>query len=278
MKKLKITCTGGTGFLASELIARLYDGNCELTVVARNEGKLIELKQEYPNIKIITGDIADQYIAEKAIKGQDGVYHLAAFKHIGLAEVQARECILSNVVGTLNVLAASKKYKSKFVLGISTDKAVQVSGVYGATKLLMERLFQDYERANPATKYRIVRYGNILYSTGSVLCIWKDKILKGEPLIVTDPEATRFYWTVKQAVDLIFECMEKATDTTPYVPEMKSMKVGDLLKALMIKCGNTKIEYIGLQQGENKHEKLTEDGLDSSQVEQYSVKEIIKMI
>ena len=274
----KFLITGGTGFLASELIARLYGGNSELTVVARNEGKLITLKQKYPKIKIITGDIADNYIAEKAIKGQDGVYHLAAFKHIGLAEVQARECVLNNVVGTLNVLAASKKYKTKFVLGISTDKAAQVSGVYGATKLLMERLFQDYERENPTTKYRVVRYGNILYSTGSVLCIWKDLIKKGKPVTVTDPFATRFYWTVSQAVDLIFECMEKAKDTKPYTPHMKGMRIKDLLEAMFKKYGEVDIEYIGLQPGENKHEKLTIDGLDSSQVPQYTVEEIIKMI
>ena len=217
-----------------------------------------------------------------ACKGQDGIFHLAAFKHIGMAEIQARECTLNNVVGTLNILAASKKYKSKFVLGISTDKAAQVSGVYGATKLLMERLFKDYERENPDTKYRIVRYGNILYSTGSVLCIWKDLIEKGESITVTDPEATRFYWTVAQAVDLIFDCMEEAKDVTPFCPEMKSMKLGDLMNAMIEKYNPdydiAKVKVIGLQQGENMHEKITVDGKDSSQVERYTLEEIMKLI
>jgi len=279
MEKLKnkITITGGSGFLGQELIKRLYPDN-EITVVARNEGNLIKLKEQFPKIKIITGDISDEFIANKAVKGQDGIYHLAAFKHIGLAEEQPRQCILSNVRGTMNILSASMKYKVKFVLGISTDKAAQISGVYGASKFLMERLFQEFQEINPDTKYRIVRYGNILYSTGSVLCKWKERIEKGQPIKVTDPLATRFYWTVDQAVDLIFNCLENATDTKPYVPEMKAIRIQDLLWAMMQKYGEVDVEYIGLQQGENMHEKILEDGPYSNEVEQYTVEEIKEMI
>lgn len=273
--KNKYLITGGTGYLGHELIARLEG---DITVVARNEGKLIELKEKFPHIKIITGDISDQYIADMAVKGQDGVFHLAAFKHIGLAEEQSRQCVLSNVIGTLNILQSCKKYKPKFILGISTDKAAQVNGVYGATKLLMERLFQEYEKQNTGTKHRLVRYGNILYSTGSVLCKWKDKMQKGEVVTITDPNATRFYWTVGQAVDLIFSCLENATDCTPYVTEMKSIRIGDLLDVMMEKYGLTKVNQIGLQQGENLHEKILEGGPYSNEVEQYTKEEIRLML
>lgn len=276
-KSNKILCTGGTGYLGQEVIKRLYDIN-DLTVLARNEGKLIELKEKFPNISIITGDISDSYIVEKAMRGKDGVFHLAAFKHIGLAEEQARQCVLSNVRGTMNILEASVKYKPKFVLGISTDKAAQVSGVYGATKLLMERLFANYEKNNPDTKYRIVRYGNILYSTGSVLCKWKEKMQRKQTVVITDPNATRFYWTVEQAANLIFECLSGAKDSSPYVPEMKSIKMIDLLDCMMEKYGYTHVKQIGLQQGENLHEKILEEGPYSNEVEQYTKEEIMEMI
>ena len=119
--------------------------------------------------------------------GVDGVFHLAASKHVGLAETYSRECTKTNVIGSLNILEESLDSKLDFVIGISTDKAAQVSGVYGASKLLMERLFLQFERVNPGTNYRIVRYGNVLYSTGSVLCKWKDLLLQGKQVIVTDP-------------------------------------------------------------------------------------------
>src|SRR3990167_4808776 len=190
---MKYLITGGSGFLGHELIKRL-DG--KIKVVARNEGNLIALKEKFPYIEIVTGNIADSYICQKVCSDIDGIFHLAAFKHVGLAEKEnVRECVLSNIQGSLNLLEETRKNKPEFIIGISTDKAAQVKGVYGATKFLMERLFDEYADTNPATKYRVVRYGNVMYSTGSVLCKWKDKIQAGEPVIVTDLNATRFFWT-----------------------------------------------------------------------------------
>lgn len=273
---MKYLVTGGTGFLGKELIKRLK-GN-EIVVVARNEGKLIELKQESPEIEIVTGDIADNYVARKVVKGVDGIFHLAAFKHVGMAESQPKQCIQSNVSGSMALLQAIDQKPYKFIIGISTDKAAQVAGVYGATKLLMEKIFQQFEAYNPQTRYRIVRYGNVLYSTGSVLCKWKDALLNGKEIIVTDLEATRFYWTVDQAVDLIFECLDKAKDATPYVPAMKAMSIGNLLEAMQIKYGKAKrIKTIGLQTGENLAE--TMDGkVFSNEVEQFTINEIKELI
>lgn len=267
-----ILITGCTGFLGSELLKRLY-GTDSIRVVSRNEGKLVELKQKYPDIEILTGDIADDFIAERACLGVDTLYHLAAFKHVGLAETQPYECIRSNVLGTINVL---EHFKGKLFLAISTDKAAQVNGVYGATKYLMEHLVREFENTRPIT-YRIVRYGNVLYSTGSVLCKWKDLMQQGKEVIVTEPNATRFFWTIGQAVDHIFACIENSTDSTPYVPEMKAMSIGNLLEAMMQKYGRVPIKQIGLQAGENLHE--TMDGkLFSDKVEQYTIDEIKELI
>ena len=269
---MKILITGATGFLGKELIKRLY-GTGDIRVVSRNEGKLIELKHQYPEIEIITGDIADSFIAEIAVKDIDTIYHLAAFKHVGLAETQPYECVMSNVVGTINLL---KVFKGKLFLAISTDKAAQVTGVYGATKYLMEELIKEFQGIRD-TKYRIVRYGNVLYSTGSVLCKWKDLMQQGKEVIITDPKATRFFWTVEQAVDHIFAGIANATDCTPYVPEMKGMSIGDLLEAMMQKYGRVEVKEIGLQAGENLHETI--DGkIFSNNVPQYSVDEIKELI
>jgi UDP-N-acetylglucosamine 4,6-dehydratase len=275
--------TGGAGFLGQELIARLWAVGCtNIVTISRNEGKLVALKEKFPFVKIIPGDIADPYCAEKAVQGVDAIFHLAAFKHVGLAEQNVRECVLGNVTGTMNILELTRKYPIEFILGISTDKAAQVSGVYGATKLLHERLFTDYEKMNPSTKYRTVRYGNVLYSTGSVLCKWKDRLKNDEEVIITDADATRFYWTVDQAIDLIFDCLEFATDSQPYVPEMKSMSVGDLLEAMIRKYhpeGKThKVKTIGLQPGENLHEMILEDGPNSSEVERFTIEEIMELV
>lgn len=275
--------TGGAGFLGQELIARLWAAGCtNIVTISRNEGKLVALKEKFPFVKIIPGDIADPYCAEKAVQGVDAIFHLAAFKHVGLAEQNVRECVLGNVTGTMNILELTRKYPIEFILGISTDKAAQVSGVYGASKLLHERLFTDYERMNPGTKYRTVRYGNVLYSTGSVLCKWKDRLQNSEEVIITDPSATRFYWTVDQAIDLIFDCLDKAEDSKPYVPEMKSMAVGDLLEAMIRKylpAGETaKVKEIGLQPGENLHEVIVEGGPNSFEVGRFTIEEIMELV
>ena len=171
--------TGGPGFLGEALIKRL-PSDIKIRVLSRNEGKLILLKEKYPEIEILTGDVSDYSVCRLAMRGVTGVFHLSAFKHIGLAEKQSKECVKSNVIGSLNILEASNlEPELRFVLAISTDKAAKISGVYGATKFLMEKLFEEYEQLNPSVEYRVIRYGNVLYSTGSVLCKWKALLEQG---------------------------------------------------------------------------------------------------
>ena len=269
----KIVCFGASGFLGTALVERLY-GQGDILAVARNEGNLIALKEKFPDIEIMTGDIAEPWTVKKAMKGADEVYLLSAMKHVGLAEIDTHACVMTNVVGAMNVIEESLITKPKHLMFISTDKAAQPSGVYGCSKKICERLLAEAERINPDTKYRIVRYGNVWGSTGSMITKWKPKMEKGEEIILTDPEASRFFWTVDEAVDLIFECLEKASDAKPFVPKMKAVTMGTVLEACMEVYGQCPVKIIGLQPGENKVE--TTDGVTfSDQVEQFSRTEFI---
>ena len=274
--------TGGSGFLGFPLVESIIKQGGKVRALSRDEGKLISLKEKYPQVEIYPGDVADRFEISQAMQGVNGVFHLAASKHVGLAETYVRENIKSNTLGSLNILEESLSHPNlEFVLGISTDKAAQVAGVYGATKLLMERLFLQFENLNPNCKYRIVRYGNVLYSTGSVLCKWKTLIEQGKEIIVTEPSATRFFWTVDQAIQLIMDCLSQALDSKPYCPSMKSMSIDNLLKAMIKKYAkgkNIPIKIIGLQPGENLHEKVVEEGPYSNETEQFTIDEIIKLI
>ena len=275
--------TGGGGFLGQPLVKHILNEGARVRIIGRDEGTLVMMKERHPSIEIHPGDISDEFEVKQAMKDVDGVFHLAASKHVGLAETFVRENLKSNVIGSFNIYEQSLKQDLDFVLAISTDKAAQVVGVYGATKLMMERLSKQYQNLNPNCEYRIVRYGNVLYSTGSVLCKWKDLIEQNKELIVTEPDATRFFWTVEQAIDLILDCMENAIDSTPYCPNMKSMSIKSLLGAMVEKYGNSNwdsypIKIIGLQPGENFHEKVLDEGPFSNEVEQFTIEEIKELI
>ena len=268
---MKYLVCGGSGSLGQELIGRLKG---EVRVLARNEGNLIALKEKFPNIEIITGDIADPWIVRKAMQDIDGCFLLSAMKHVGLAEIDVKTCIKTNVLGVMNVVEESLITEPKFLVFISTDKAAQPMGVYGCTKKIGEKLIHEAERMNPETKYRIVRYGNVWASTGSLITKWRPRMESGEEIILTDPEASRFFWTVQEAVDLIFKCLEESKDAKPYIPKMKAVKMGVVLEACMEVYGKSPVKVIGLQPGENKVE--TTDGIVySDQVEQFTKEEFI---
>ncbi len=276
-----ILITGGTGYLGRELIYQLALDVKNITVLARNEGKLIELKEIYPHIEIICGDVSDPCIVKKACKGKDTLFHLAAFKHVGLAETQAYQCFMSNVLGTSNLL---KEFKGSLFVAISTDKVAKISGVYGCSKYIMEKLIQEHSLVNRDTKYVVPRYGNVIGSTGSIVPKWIKAAQNGEEITITEPRATRFFFTVSEAVDLIFEAIAHDTKGCigligkPYIKHMKSCEIGTLANAIQKKYGQfKKINYIGLQEGENLHEWL-DDNYCSKDAKKFTIKELIKMI
>lgn len=269
----KIVVYGGSGFLGTALIGRLISqSKTNIVAVARNEGQLVSLKEKYPSVEIMVGDIADKWIVKKAMRGADEVYHLAAMKHVGIADIDVMSCASTNVLGTMNIVEESLNVKPDIFVFISTDKAGQPSGVYGCTKKIGERLIAEAERINLYTKYRICRYGNVWGSTGSIITKWKPKMMRGEEIIITDPKASRFFWTVEEAVDLIFECVDKGKDSTPYIPIMKAVSMQTVLEACMETYGISPVKTIGLQPGENLVE--TTDGVTfSDKVEQFSKQE-----
>jgi UDP-N-acetylglucosamine 4,6-dehydratase/UDP-glucose 4-epimerase len=273
--KNKILIDGGDGHIGSELVKRLIGLGCvNLMVLSKNEETLLKLKERFPVVETVVGDIGSKMTCERVCYGVDGIFHLAAFKHVNLAENNVKECIQSNINGSMNLLDCTVWYKPQFILGVSTDKAGQPSGVYGMTKYLMERMFAEYERFNKDTEYRLVRFGNVWGSTGSLSTIWLPKMKKGEEITVTDPGATRFFWTVEEAVDLIFSCIEKSKDSTPLIPTMKAVSLQTIIDACHEVYGDFPVKVIGLKEGENLHEILN-DKKDSSMSEQYTKEEFI---
>jgi FlaA1/EpsC-like NDP-sugar epimerase len=272
----RIVIFGASGFLGTHLVERLsVHGKTNIVAVGRNEAALVSLKEKFPFVEIQVGDIANKWTVKKAMKDADEVYHLAALKHVGLADIHVQSTINTNVIGCMNVVEESLVVKPKIFLFVSTDKAGQPTGVYGCTKKIGERLIAEAEKMNPDTKYSSVRYGNVWNSAGSIATKWKPKMEKGEEVIITDLEASRFFWTVDEAVDLIFECIEKSKDSTPYIPKMKAVKMGVVLDACMEVWGKSPFKIIGLQPGENKVE--TTDGIIfSDQVEQFTRSEFIE--
>lgn len=272
----KVVVFGGSGFLGVSLIDRLIGkGYRNIVVVARNEGALTAAKEKFPIIQVMVGDIADAWVVRSAMANAKEVYLLSAMKHVGLAEVNVNTCIMTNIIGAMNVVNESFASRPRVLMFISTDKASQGAGVYGCTKKIIEKLLKEAEKVNLETKYRVIRYGNVWGSTGSIITKWRPKLEKGEEVILTDPEASRFFWTVDEAVDLIFECIDKAENADPFIPKMKAIKMGVVLEACMDVYGKSSVKVIGLQPGENKVE--TTDGVTfSDQCEQFTKSEFIE--
>ena len=146
----------------------------------------------------------------------------------------------------------------------------------------MGRLFNEFEEINPNTKYRVVRLGNVIYSVDSVLEKWKSRIKNNEEIIITEPTATRFFMTKEQSVDMIFNCLEKSNDSTPYFEDIKSTSMGNLLEAMSNKYlpedSELSVKEIGLQPNENLHERIIEGGPYTNEIEQYTIEELEEMI
>lgn len=272
----KIVVWGASGYLGRFLIERLISmGYINIVSVSRGETAQVSLKERFPSISIMIGDISDPWTVKKAMSGATECYICSAMKHVGLSEKEVNSCISTNITGIQNVIWESLITKPKVVMFISTDKAAQPTGVYGCSKKIGERLITEAEKINPSTAYRVVRYGNVWGSNGSIITKWRPKMERGEEIILTDPHASRFFWTVDEAVNLIFKCIGESKDSTPYIPKMKAASMHTVLEACMeVYCTLpiSPIKVIGLQPGENKFE--TMDGkVFSNEVEQFTKEE-----
>jgi len=238
------------------------------------------MKKKYKNIEIMVGDVTNNLEVSNAYKNVKGVFHLAALAQ-AMQSGGASESIYINLTGSMTVLNESSNNKVDFVLGVSSDKAVQISGPYGATKFLMERLFDEYQEINKRIKYRVVRMGNVIYSIDSVLYKWKSLLENGDEVIVTEPKATRFFLTKNQSVDLMLNGL-KSDSSKPYCDIPKSTSIGNLLQAMankyLPKGKELKVKEIGLQPNENLHEQIVDGGPMSNEMEQYTIEELERMI
>jgi FlaA1/EpsC-like NDP-sugar epimerase len=180
-------------------------------------------------------------------------------KHIDLCEIHPIEAITTNVIGTKNLLDS---FSGHTFIGISTDKGVETTTCYGATKLLMERLVLEWAKKEKRGKYMVIRAGNIFGSSGSVIERWKQEISQNNKISITDPEMTRFFINVHIMVDFIIEKIEKGDNGNIYIPYQKTMKLADLAKATIDLYGNkeTKLNLCGPRVGEKLHELLFTEG------------------
>lgn len=245
----KYLITGGTGSLGKGLLEKL-DGE-DITIMSRSETGQIPLKAKYPKVKFILGDVRDLAAVKAAMRGVDVVIHAAAFKFLDLAEGQARECALTNVLGSVNVIDAALAEPSvKKVIGISTDKVVSPENVYGCSKHIMEKLFREADR-NSDKIFTCVRYGNVLATTGSVLTVWKRQKEEGNPLTITDKRMRRFFFSLDEAVELIMYAIENAKGGETFAIKMKSYSIYEMAKEI-----SDNIVEIGMRPGEKLDEVL----------------------
>lgn len=253
LKNKIILITGGTGSLGKGLLKRAKNAK-EIRILSRSETGQIPLKAQYPNVKFILGDVKDGMSVRNAIQGVDVVIHAAAFKFLDLAETQARECVLTNVLGTINVIDAVNLEPSvKLCIGISTDKVVYARNVYGCTKHIMEKLFRE-ANGQSNTIFTCVRYGNVIGTTGSVLTVWKRQKAAGMPLTITDKRMRRFFFSIDKAIDLVFYAIKHAKGGEVFAIKMPSYSLWDLAN----KLSDSVIE-VGLRPGEKLNETLIGD-------------------
>ena len=251
----KIFITGGAGTLGLGIIDRVIREGwpCDITVYSRDWMKHKYLKRKYPEIRTVVGDVCNLAALNLAMAGHDIVIHAAAMKHIVEGEFYPLSVIETNVTGSQNVLEAAVEQGVKHVVGISTDKACAPINTYGASKMMMERIFHRYAEIYSFVQFHLVRYGNVIGSRGSFLPMWEQSIAEGNYVNVTDERMTRFWLKIDEAVDLILECFEEPSGCT-LIPKPKCASMEDIVKAIVPE--GIEVKNIGIRPGEKMHECL----------------------
>lgn len=258
-----VLITGGTGSLGHALTKRLLQLNVEkIRIFSRNEGNQIEMDSDFNDnrIRYFIGDVRDLPRLIRAMEDVDIVFHAAALKHVPVIEYNPFEAIKTNVIGSQNVIDACLHENVERAICIGTDKAVSPFNTYGATKLLMEKLFVTAEnyinKDKHKTKFISVRYGNVLGSSGSVVQKFVKQIKNKEKLTVTDPSMTRFSITMDEALDFILESTSLGQGSDIFVPQLNAYNIIDLKSALIELLGNAEVDITGIRAGEKLHEIL----------------------
>jgi len=254
-----ILITGGTGSFGYRYVSTLLEKFKPkgLVIYSRDELKQYEMAikfKEYKEVlRFFIGDVRDSARLKEAMRGIDFVIHAAALKHVPIAEYNPMECIKTNIHGSENVIQAALDCNVEKVIALSTDKAANPINLYGATKLVSDKLFVAANNmAGGRTKFSVVRYGNVVGSRGSVVPFFEKLIIEGAKAIpITHEDMTRFWITLQQGVDFVLNCIERMEGGEIFVPKIPSVKIVDLATAM---APNLPLEVIGIRPGEKIHE------------------------
>ena len=255
-----ILITGGTGSFGKKFIKTLlarYKPR-RVIVYSRDELKQFEMQQEFtaPEMRFFIGDVRDRTRLAQAMRGVEFVVHAAALKQVPAAEYNPMECIKTNIHGAENVISAALENNIEKVIALSTDKAANPINLYGATKLVSDKLFVAANNiaGGHRTRFSVVRYGNVVGSRGSVVPFFKKLIASGaKELPITDPRMTRFWITLQGGVDLVFKSFERMHGGEIFVPKIPSVRIIDLAAAM---APNLPTKIIGIRPGEKLHEMM----------------------
>ena len=263
---MRVLVTGGAGFIGSNFVElALTDQFREISSVIVLDkltyaGKLSNLSgvEGNPNFEFIKGDICDVELVNKLVGQVDAVINFAAESHVDRSIENSTEFIKTNVLGTENVLNAAIKCEVSKVVCLSTDKAVYPINAMGISKALMEKIIIAKSRISKNTAICITRYGNVMASRGSVIPIFVEKILSGNPITVTDPSMTRFMMTLNDAVELVMYAFQHGNTGDIFIQKAPSATIETLIKSLLkvMSKPNHPIVTIGTRHGEKLYESL----------------------
>jgi FlaA1/EpsC-like NDP-sugar epimerase len=286
----KVLVTGAGGSIASELCRQVARWSpAQLILLGHGENSifeiLVELDSDYPDMDLqpVIADIRNQKRLTKIFMEfkPDIVFHTAAHKHVPLMEANIPEAVTNNVLGTKNIIEASTQAGIPRLVMISTDKAVQPSSVYGATKRIAEWLILDAGQAT-GKAYSVVRFGNVLGSRGSVVPLFKQQIAIGGPVTVTHPEMERYFMTIPEAVHLVLQASAFQESGQLYMLEMgEPVRILDLANDLIRLSGlepgkDIQIEFSGLRPGEKLSEQLWEKGAEYKATAHPDIRKVIE--
>ncbi|MGD1003082.1 MAG: UDP-N-acetylglucosamine 4,6-dehydratase (inverting) [Minisyncoccia bacterium] len=258
-----VLITGGTGSLGkmlTKLILERYPAVRKVIIYSRDEFKQFEMAQSYPEskfpqVRFFIGDVRDNARLKRALEDVDIVIHTAALKQVPTAEYNPDEVIKTNIGGAQNVVDAVLSTNVKIVVALSTDKAAAPINLYGATKLVSDKLFiaANNIKGKRDLRLSVVRYGNVMWSRGSVIPFFIKKAKDGDALPITSREMTRFNISLKEAADMVLWAVENALGGEILVPKIPSYKIEILARAI---APDAKLIEIGIRAGEKLHEEM----------------------
>ncbi len=274
---MKILVTGATGYFGRGFVKQCLDGNLasRICIYSRGEFAQATMRQELRDddrLRWFIGDVRDRDRLRRAMHGCDVVVHAAALKRVEVAEYNTLECIDTNVAGTENVVKAAIDAKVKKAILLSSDKACEPCNTYGLTKALAEKIFLSAcnYAGDGGPIFACTRYGNVAGSTGSVIPFWRELLKHQSRLPVTDPEATRFWMTRSQAVDLVLNTIETMQGGELNIPDLPAYELQDL--ALLMSNYQPMI-ITGLRPGEKRHESM-KPGQSSDMARRMTINEL----